>query len=286
MTTDAMRVPRAVAATPRGRARMRDLVPAEWIKFRSLRSSTWTLVGLTLYCWYLGYAAADNYLSQHPHPSHQDVLDFSSQALLNNTIFFAPMWIPVTVVAGVVGAIAFTSEHASGLIRCTFTAVPDRNRVVLAKVVIVTAVLTLAGLASSIGSFAIGFGDLSATYPGQSMTSTDAIQAMVFTTVLFPVCGLGGLACAAVVRNAPSTILAVVGVFAFGPMLLKSGLYSWMSTAQHWQPAYAWWALIATAKGHIADSNPTTFTDGWVTFLGWSLITPIITVLALRRREV
>jgi branched-subunit amino acid permease len=55
--------------------------------------------------------------------------------------------------AGTIGAMTVAGEHASGLIRTTFLAVPNRQHVVLAKAVVVASVTSAVGLVTATASF-------------------------------------------------------------------------------------------------------------------------------------
>ena len=107
-------------------------IKAEWIKARSLRS-TWVIAGLGI----VGIVAqAITALASHgsdPAATTQDVMSGSGFTL---------------VLMVVIGAMITASEYSQKSIITTYTATPDRLRVVLAKTVVIVAIGLVIGAIS------------------------------------------------------------------------------------------------------------------------------------------
>lgn len=121
------------------------VVRAEWIKFWSVPSTRWSLValvalgtGLTV----LVCALSAETIAANPHDEHPA-----------SYVTWGMMIAQITAV--VLGAMHVTSEYGTRLIRATFAAVPRRGRVVAAKLLVLCAVLLVAGtLTATAGYFA------------------------------------------------------------------------------------------------------------------------------------
>ncbi len=99
-----------------------DLVASEWIKFRSVRSSFWSLlvavvtpIGASAL---VAFAFANTPASAGPSPD----------PLLPEVLSLEYAVIAVSVM----GVLAFSAEYSTGLIRTTFTAAPRRRAVLVA----------------------------------------------------------------------------------------------------------------------------------------------------------
>ncbi|HZX07966.1 MAG TPA: hypothetical protein VFF46_33835, partial [Kribbella sp.] len=127
--------------TQTNQVRFHRLLGAEWIKLRSLRSNFAILAFGVLFAavgaWRLG--------------GHVRVAPGAASSF-NPLIypFDQLTWGFVTVLAASFGVLAITGELSTGLIRTTFTAVPDRRRVIAAKSLTVALVMLVFGLIASI----------------------------------------------------------------------------------------------------------------------------------------
>jgi len=110
MTTVQIR-PAGLPARPALPVRARDLLGSEWIKLRTVRSSYWALLVAAV------IAIAGALLTFPAAPRRvPDPVAWSFTG-----------WLEYPVLAvGILGVLAFTSECATGQIRTTFTAVPQR----------------------------------------------------------------------------------------------------------------------------------------------------------------
>jgi hypothetical protein len=84
-------------------------------------------------------------------------------------------------VVGVVGALVITSEYSSGSIRTTLTAVPHRSTVLLAKTVVLAAVVFVVSELTSFASFFVGRAILVA-HGGHTVTHVSAIADLTAKT--------------------------------------------------------------------------------------------------------
>ncbi|MDI2130375.1 ABC transporter permease [Yinghuangia seranimata] len=263
------------------RARWRDLVGAEWIKFWSLRSTPVTLGVLAALYLYLAWRSGGQEYRSWPHytPEMRDGFD------AGHTAFPGPEWFAMMVGAGTVGALTVAGEHAGGLIRTTFTAVPARGRVVLAKAIVLTGVMTVLGFAVAVGSYTLSQAALGDRIPHHAVTQPDAMRAVAATTLLLPLCALVGMGLAAVIRVTAGSVFAVCALFVLLPPGLRVTGRQWLDPVVNAHPWFAWGRLTGTGNGHIVGSVPS-FTAAWTAMAAWPVAAVAVAVVAMRVRDV
>ena len=129
----------------------------------------------------------------------------------------------------VIGVKAATGEYAAGMIRLTLTATPRRDRVLAAKAIVVSVLMTACGLVLAVAMFLVAQA-IFASYgmPAASLGDGDALRAVLGTAVLSAQFPLIAMALGFVLR---STAGAVIGVFAtlFAPAFLGGLLPAWFN---------------------------------------------------------
>lgn len=271
--------------TAEPRARFRHLLTAEWIKLWSLRSTYWVLaVGALAVTGINVNSALTNldWLSQQGPPARMDPrmrFDTLSSA------FVDPAWQILMVVAGSVGALAVFGEYTSGLIRTTFTAVPDRRAVMLAKAVVMTAVMTVLGAFVSVASFGVTQAILR-EHGGLSIGDPGALRAVAASALLVPLSALVGMAVGALVRHATGSIVTTLVTLILAPAFLQGDTYRWVKELGNTMPITAWNALI---ENPAMDRPPVkyaeTITEAWIVFAAWPVAAVAVMVVAVRRRD-
>ena len=111
---------------PRGRILLPAVIRSEWTKIRSVRSTVWSLFatfGITVG---LGALFCFAYVRRYDHLNIRQRLTFDPTVQSLRGLFLAQIAI------GVLGVLVISSEYATGLIRTTLAAVPQR-RVLLAS---------------------------------------------------------------------------------------------------------------------------------------------------------
>jgi ABC-2 type transport system permease protein len=124
----------------------------------------------------------------------------------------------------VVGASLITGEYATKMLRTTLTATPGRLRVLVAKALILVAVMLPLGVASSAAAFAIAQpllhdgGYVAPAYAPVSLTDPVAIRAVVGTGLLLTAYALIALGFGTMLRHSGATIATGAGLL-FLPFL-------------------------------------------------------------------
>jgi ABC-2 type transport system permease protein len=199
----APQIPAAHVGAPSLAVRARDVFTCEWTKLRSVRSYSWTLLIAALVTLGITAIAARSFASA-PGPPQGGPMNPLTASFLGYAEYTV---IPVSVL----GVLVFTSEYATGLIRTTFTAVPQRWAVVAAKAAIVGAAALISGELLTFAAFFLTQAILSG-HGGISLSRPGVPGAVLAAGVLLSVCAVTGLGLGAIIRHTAAAIAATVGV--------------------------------------------------------------------------
>jgi ABC-2 type transport system permease protein len=266
-----------------------DLCAAEWIKLRSLRS-TYFVVALTilavLFINLNGVRASIEYIDQ---PRRFPLMPGEKPWV------YDPLWRSLNdigadilmLAAASIGGIAVFGEYSTGLVRTTFAAVPDRRGVIAAKIVVLTLLMTAVGYLVAVISFAGGQAMLASHHVGMAFHDPEAWRAISGYALIMPVAGLIGMAFGAVIRNATGSIVAVVAFLFFLPALFGGEKYRWVNEIGklfpgHAESRIAWWSHSNGTLGKW----PPSLTHAWSVYAGWAVLSVIVTIVVVKKRDV
>jgi hypothetical protein len=270
----------AVGATvPRldhvGRVTQLRAFVSEWTKFRSLRSTGWTLaIGMLLTIAFpLIFAAvtSSHWGSMSPHErANRSPMD----------IALAGVNVAQLAIA-VLGVLVITGEYSTGMIRATFTAVPKRLPVLWAKVglfALVTFVLMVpAVLIAFFSSQAIlarhDILQISFSAPGVA-------RSLVGGALYVMLVGVFALGIGAIVRNTAGGIATFSGIFFVIPPLMNILPLSWNQAISQWLPSEAGRQLFALQH---ADHTLTPLAGGLLLLAYCAFVVGLAAVLLVRR---
>ncbi|MFC4068856.1 hypothetical protein [Actinoplanes subglobosus] len=239
---------------------MRDLIAAEWLKLRALRSTRWTVLLTVL------TAVAAAVIAAKAKPA-ADELDLSDGFPLADCL-------ALVVVAVSSGAATMISDYGSGLLRATTVAVPARAELVLAKAAVLAALWTVTGAVATVAAFTVSglmLGDLSFTAEGTA-------AAFAAATLIAPVCALVGLGLAVVLRHGGTTYVTGVMLLVVAPQLV---------TANHAMLVPAWQRLTRSyGPPEVVGDLYATVTQAWLAYLLWPLLVIAAALVTHHRRDV
>ncbi|MFI1352822.1 ABC transporter permease subunit [Streptomyces sp. NPDC020898] len=269
-------------ATTEPRARFHDVVAAEWIKLRSLRS-TWIAYGATALA-VIAFNAGTAYdtYSYWTERNAADRADFVRAGIPLKEAFTANAAMVMMLALGAIGAVAIIGEYSTGTIRTTFAAVPARRSVMAAKAVVVTAVTVVFGAIVAGASFGLTQAILDGRSAGISMSHPGALRVVVASALLAPVCALTGMAIGSVIRHTSATMIASVVVILVLPLVFTEGRH-WSAVAGHATLYQAWNRL--TEVGHSPAAFPWTTGGAWTVYGVWALTAAALAVTSVHRRD-
>jgi ABC-2 type transport system permease protein len=249
-----------------------DVLRAEWIKFWSVRSTTWSTVMLfvlgagltTLVC-----ATSAEWLASGE--ADESPLSF---------VTWGMMFAQITAI--VLGTLTVTAEYGTGMIRATLAATPRRGSVLVAKALVLTGTLFVAGVATAFAGYFAGNWFLDNHGVGVALGDEGVLRAM-FGSGLY-LAGLGLLAAGAglLIRHTAAALSVVLAlVFVVGNMaFLLPGTWG------------EWTAKLMPGNAGSGVATPLSFDAGllkpWVgfgVFAGEVAALLLVAHVAFRRRD-
>jgi ABC-2 type transport system permease protein len=263
------------------------LLRGEWIKFWSVRSTTWTLgiflvatVGLVV----LISLAFVNV------PSPED--GGPPEGTAGNPL--DPLSIAVTLAQlalAVLGALTITSEYTTGMIRSSLTAVPKRLPVLWSKaVVLVVSVFAVALVAVAL-SVALQYLFFDSKNFSIDVTDPEMIRPLVGTAVYLATIALFSFALGALLRHSAAALATVLGLLLVAPILFSAIPWEPLQLANPFLPGVAGQQFTQTTEQLEMAAS---FSDVGVDLTAWQgygvLVLWIVVVLGvaavlLRKRD-
>ncbi|WGD37838.1 ABC transporter permease subunit [Lysinibacter sp. HNR] len=259
------------------------VLSSEWIKFLSLRSTWWTLGTMIIFS--LGLSAlgatvlSDNLGVDLPSTSHVHF------AVSNATsgIAFAGL------IAAVLGVLLISGEYSTGMIRSTFTAVPKRTQALVAKAIILFAVLVVSGAVIIFGGFLLTVAVFESHGFAVSLADDGVLAALLGGVVYLALIGVMSYGLGAIVRNTAAGISLSVGILLVVPVLLGflAQVSDWVEVLVAWLPSSVG-NVISTLPIEMVDSSAARmeYWQALLIMIGWALVTVIPALVLIKRRDV
>jgi ABC-2 type transport system permease protein len=203
--------------TPSRRNLAAAFVSAEWIKLRTLRSTTITLSVAAIVSIGIAILSSQRFAHRLSELHGIDRIRFlggfdpASQSLIGNA--FAQLAIAA------LGVLVVTSEYSTGMIRASLAAMPQRQRWIAAKLAVFAAVVLVIGQALTFASFGAGQALLSGQHVGWSLSHPGALRCVVATGLYLALVGLMAAAIGLVIRHTAGAITTFLGVLFVLPAL-------------------------------------------------------------------
>jgi ABC-2 type transport system permease protein len=225
-----------VEATADAGVSLRRVITSEWIKFRTLRSSWYTLgaavAALIVIALIIGYVTSTSDWSS------LEADDRAASSPLRG-YFLGQLFI------GVLGVLFVAGEYGTGMIRSTIAAVPKRLPVVAAK----SAVFGLVALAAmTVSSFIAFFGAQAFLSGAASLSDPGALRAVAGVGVYLALIGILGGALGWIIRSTAGAIAALVGVLLVIPVVVQAVPTTLTTTVAQYLPADAGGSFLATVQ--------------------------------------
>jgi ABC-2 type transport system permease protein len=180
------------------------LIRSEWTKFRSLRSSWWTIATSTALT--VGIGVAISAAAAAEPTSSAAPVDVATRGEIGS--IFAQLAL------GTLAVLLVAGEYGTGMIRSSMAAVPKRLPVVWAKLAIYIAVVFPATLATSLATFLLGqVVWQSQGRPSTSLAADGVARILIGAPMYLTVAGVCAIAIATLLRSTAGAITAMVGLF-------------------------------------------------------------------------
>lgn len=267
----------AVASAPAGdRARSRvtptRVVLSEWTKFRSLRSTVYTVgVAVTLM---IGIGALFTAIMVNQASGLEPGQSAVSFSLAGT--FFAQLAI------GVLAVLLITGEYSTGMIRSSVTVVPRRLPMLWAKLAVFAGVVFLTIVIAGVTAFLVGQAILNGQGRGASLADPDALRSVIGAALYVTVTGTMAMALGALLRNTAAAITTFVAVFFVIPPLTLLLPASWTEHFVQYLPS----SIGDVLTGGISTAaHPLTPWAGFAMLCGYAVVLIAFAAWRLRRAD-
>ena len=263
------------APVPSGARVFTANVRAEFTKLRSLRSTTWTLLAT------VGIAVGFGALVGVSQMSSWDTLDPSEQLRFDPTFFsLSGLWLAQLAV-GVLGVLLVTSEYATGQIRATFGATPQRATVLAAKATSFTGVVLATGTVASFVAFFTGQSIFASKGLDASITDPDVLRAVIGGALYLAAVGLLGFGLGTILRRTAGAVAALVGVLVLAPLVGGFLPASFQESVAKYFPAQAGMSVFSV----VPDPRALSPWAGYGVLLAYVATTLAVGGFLLTRRD-
>lgn len=224
------------------RATFLDVMRSEWTKFRTVRSSFWSLaVGAILG---IGVGALVSLISANHYRSDPELFlnwmpaDRSLGSLMLTQLAFA-----------ILGSLVVTGEYSTGMIRTSLAAVPKRSRMLSAKTLVFTAVVLVVGELISFVTFLLGQALISGKAPTASLSQHDVLRAVIGQGLYLAALALMGLGFGVLLRHAAAAIGTVVAILLVLPPIALALPTSWSKPIEKYWPTNSGFRVATVGHG-------------------------------------
>ncbi|NUR71781.1 MAG: ABC transporter permease [Hamadaea sp.] len=248
-----------------------NLLAAEWIKVRSVRSTLWTLLATIGLAVGLSAFVAANFRANIERVQNFDPIVTSLYGLTLAQLALV-----------VFGVLTVGSEYASGSIRPTLAAVPRRGRFYAAKTAVIGLVALAVSAPSVLAAFVVGQHALGPY--AVAAGDPDTVPALLGATAYLPLICLFAAGVATMVRSSAIALGVLVPVLFLGSQGL--GNVPGLRPVLQYLPDQAGMELMRIAGGPDSRFGPA-YGPGvaLVILVGWTVAALVGGFLVLRRRD-
>jgi ABC-2 type transport system permease protein len=255
----------------RVRVTLRRVIESESIKLRSLRSSRYALAAIALLVLLLGVFMAVGEVVAEPEATSGTV-DALGGSLSGVGI--------AELVAAALGVLVVTGEYASGMIRSTFTAVPRRWMVVLAKALVVAGTVFVASVAATLLTFAVAQQLLASDGKSISFSAPGVPRALVGAALYLGLIAVLGGGFGWLLRSTAGALMTLFAILYLLPVLEVVLPRNVSDAVMPYLPGNAGSAVMQLTSGDLLA--PWT---GFAVLLGYSALLLCAAALVVQRRD-
>ena len=263
------------SAAPALKVTQARVLVSEFTKFRTVRSTVWTLLVAVVLM--IGISALFSAVtaSQYHTFGAVDRANFNPVSTSLGGMMFA------VVAFGVLGVLMISGEYSTGMIRSSLTAVPRRLPVLWGKLAVFAGVIFSVSLVASLISFFLGQALLNSHHLGVSITAPGALRSVIGAALYVTVAGMIGVTLGALFRNTAAGIATFAGIFFVIPPLAQLLPASISDHLAQYLPSSAGEAVWGGARGITDALSPWT---GFALLCAYAAV--LIAAAALRLRRV
>ncbi|MGH9249113.1 MAG: ABC transporter permease subunit [Acidimicrobiales bacterium] len=232
---------------------------AEWTKFRTLRSTYWTLIVSVVVTVTLGASLLGGILEEYDAMTMAEKARFdpASEGLWYHGLHLGQ------VTLAVLGVLVATGEYGTGTIRATLAAIPSRIRVLAAKMLGFGALTVAIGAILAFVMFAVAQPMLAGRGLDVPLTDPTALRGVGLAALATAGVALLGLGAGLLIRHTAGAISTVLIVMLGIPVVALFFPQGW-STVTRLLPADAGWAMFTPTDEALSLGSATAVFFGHV----------------------
>jgi hypothetical protein len=261
-------------AHPRRRFHLLDVIKGEWVKFRSVRSTSIALIGAAVATVALGMIFSATAGSAEDAPNAAVGLTDPVQLALGAVDLTA-------MIVGVLGVLIIAGEYSTGLIRTTFAAVGNRVSVLGSKAVVLGLATMVVMSVTTVLALWLGQGVYAGDEATLALTDPDAVGVIVGTTVYVTGIALIGLSLGSILRSTASGIGVLVGGVFILPGLMQLLPDSFTDVVLKYLPSEAGSVMMSP----VSDPSLLSTCEAYVVFAAWVLGLLVVAGVLTRTRD-
>ena len=266
------------ASPPSGRYNLIDLARSEWTKLRTVRSTMWTLAITVLLGLGVSAIATAETRANWSTMSPASIRGFDPTSLSLIGIFIAQFAI------GVFGVLVMSAEYSTGTVRAVFSAAPRRLNVLVAKILVFTAVAVVVAEFVAFASFFLGQALLTSPAIHATLATPGTLRAVVGCGLYITALGLLGLGLATIIRHSAGAISTFVGILLILPLVVQALPSSIAADVRRFLPDRIGANMIAS-NGALHGTGLFSPWVGFLMLVGYAVAANILGAIFLTRRD-
>jgi ABC-2 type transport system permease protein len=248
---------------------------AEWIKFRTVRSSIMGVMVTVLLTVGLGVLITSLIRTHWSQLSAIRVATFDPVSSSLRGSLFAQFAV------GVIGTLFITSEYTSGSIRTTLTAVPNRFRLIASKAIVLTVTILILGEFVCFAAFLIGQRIYLGVVPTASIENGTVLRSVLLAGLYLTLLALFAFALGLIFRQSAAAISVFVSLLLIVPIIGFFFPQSWQNDFMRFEPS----TLGVSMQSPFAPSNSFGAWSATLVLSLYVVVTMVIAFALFQRRD-
>lgn len=248
---------------------------AEWIKFRTVRSSIMGVAVTVLLTVGLGVLITTLIRTHWSQFGALRIATFDPVSSSLRGSLFAQFAV------GVIGSLFITSEYTTGSIRTTLTAVPNRLRLIASKSIVLFFTILILGEFVCFAAFLIGQRIYLGVVPTASLENGTVLRSVILAGLYLTLLALFAFALGLILRHSAATISVYVSVLLIVPIIGLFFPQSWQNDFMRFEPS----SLGISMESPFAPSNSFGAWSATFILLAYVVATLAIAFVLFQRRD-
>lgn len=250
------------------------VVASEWVKFRTLRSTVWTLAVTVVLM--VGVAALAAWGMTQGGEGAPPGMGLIAVTVGTNIAQLS---------VAVLGVLIITGEYTTGMVRSTFAAVPTRLPALAAKAIVLAATVLVVGLVGTALCYLVTLPFVSGTALEIDLGDPDTLRALAGVPLYLAAIALLAFGFGALLRHSAGALAAVLGL-----LLVVEGVFAliplrFFEVVSPYLPSTAGSQVMAPSDFVFADPDALGPWQGYGVMLVWVAVVIAAAAVLLRRRD-